>query len=68
MSREHELMELLYAAFHSQHGIAVSTNSPERLRQRLYALRRTLEDEALSSLSFTTSPMNPAGELWIVKK
>ncbi len=59
------LIELLYAALHSPLGIVVSTTSPERLRQKLYPLRK--EDPALLPLSFIISPFNPGGELWIVK-
>lgn len=61
-----DLLELLYRAYNSPKGIAVTTNSPERLRQKLYAARKV--DPDLASLSFTISPFNPTGELWIVKK
>lgn len=63
---DESLLELLYRAYNSPKGIAVTTTSPERLRQKLYAVRKA--DKDLSCLSFTLSPHDPAGELWIVRK
>lgn len=60
------LIDLLYQALNSQSGIVVKTTSPERLRQKLYAERKV--DQDLACLSFTISPTDPQGELWIVKK
>jgi hypothetical protein len=60
------LVELLYAAYNSEFGIKVTTSDPDRLRQRMYKERKI--DPCLSCLSFVTSPSNPAGEIWIVKK
>lgn len=59
------LLELLYAALHSTHGIIVSSRDPEKLRQKLYPLRK--EDPSLLPLSFIISPLNPREDLWIVK-
>lgn len=59
------LTELLYQALGVKIGIRVTTSDPDRLRQKLYALRK--QDPDLACLSFTISPIDPA-ELWIVRK
>lgn len=59
------LTELLYDALRSPFGLIVQTESAERLRQRLYALRKESAD--LSPLSFVISPMN-GSDLWILNK
>lgn len=64
---EPELLELLYRALNAEgRGIIVVTNSIERLRAKLYAIRK--EDSDLAALSFTVSPTSPETELWIVKR
>lgn len=60
------MIDLLYNALRTEYGIIVPTNSPERLRAKLYELRR--RDPALSILTFKPSPTNPGGELWIIKR
>ncbi len=59
-------LELLYDALREEVGLVVTTNNVERLRARLYALRR--KDDDLAVLSFVISPINPNTELWILKK
>lgn len=59
------LLELLYAAIHSTYGIVVESKDPERLRQKLYPLRK--ERPELLCLAFIISPLNPQSDLWIVK-
>ncbi len=61
------MIELLYTALASPHGIIVETSSVERLRRKLYAARRELNDEALEALSLVPSPTNEC-ELWIVRR
>lgn len=61
-----ELIAYLYEALSSEVGIRLQTSDPERLRQKLYALRK--QDEDLKALSFVISPTNPTAELWIVKE
>lgn len=61
------MLHLLYEALTSPKGIVVESDDPERLRQKLYALRREIADASLEALSFVISPVNP-GHLWIVKK
>jgi len=61
-------LEALYRALHSERGIVVRTNDPEKLKQRLYAARRAAKDEELAKLSFATSRTNPERDLLIVKK
>ena len=60
------MLELLYEALHSEYGVIVQTNDPERLRQKLYPLRK--EHEELLCLSFVISPTNPQSDLWILKR
>lgn len=61
------LLELLYDALHQPLGIVVETNSPERLRQKLYALRKAHEP-VFDNLAFLISPTEPSTQVWIVKK
>lgn len=63
MSIEH--LEVLYEALRAEYGVVVETNDAERLRQRLYALRRT--EPSFTPLAFVISPFNGT-DLWIVKK
>ena len=58
------LMELLYAALRSQIGVVIETDDAERLRQKLYPLRK--DDPDLMVLSFVISPVN-GKDLWIIK-
>ena len=60
-----ELVELLYAAYHADLGVVVETNDAERLRQKLYPLRK--ENPDFDSLAFVISPLNGI-DLWIVKQ
>ncbi len=60
------LLELLYEALRAEIGVSVATEDVGKLRQKLYALRR--EDPSLRCLSLVPSPVNPNGELWILKK
>lgn len=60
------MKELLYDALASEYGIAVTCKSADRLRAKLYPLRKT--DPDLLILSFVLSPDNPETELWIIKK
>ena len=58
------MLELLYSALASEHGIRVTTSNFTNLRAKLYALRA--KHEELSCLSFVQSPFSP-NELWILK-
>lgn len=60
-----ELTEILYDATRSAYGLVVETDNAERLRQKLYALRRGNSD--FDNLSFIISPINGV-DLWILKK
>lgn len=63
---DHILLELLYAAKREKLGLVVETNSVERLRQRLYRIKRT--DTELASLSLVPHPLRPTSELMIVNR
>ncbi len=67
MNKRLEYLEHLYAALHSESGcgIMLETDDVERLRQKLYPLRK--QDPALAVLSFVPDPTTP-GRLWIVKR
>lgn len=60
-----DLAELLYQAYASKFGVVVETDDAERLRQKLYALRRGQSD--FKCLSFVISPFNGT-DLWIIKQ
>jgi hypothetical protein len=60
-----ELTELLYEALRTPNGTVIQTEDAERLRQKLYAIRKESEDFA--ALSFVISPINGM-DLWIVRK
>ena len=60
-----ELAEILYDATRARFGLLVETDDAERLRQKLYAIRR--ENEDFTALSFVISPMNGL-DLWILNR
>lgn len=60
------LIQHLYNALASEHGIILATPEPEKLRQKLYQVRK--KDPELECLSLVISPTNPESELWVVKR
>lgn len=61
-----KLLMLLLEASESEFGIAVRTNSPQLLRNKLYALMR--ENDTLPKMAIVSPPVNSDSILWIVKK
>ena len=61
-----ELTLILSHALASEAGIRVQSNSPERLRMKLYNARKNQPEFA--NLSFVLSPASPTTDLWIVKR
>jgi hypothetical protein len=59
------LEALLYRAMTSPLGIVVESSDPDRLRQKLYPLRKAQPE--FECLAFVLSPMNPT-QLWILRK
>lgn len=59
-------LNLLYEALGSPLGVVVQCDNAEKVRQKLYALRKEQNDPDLECLSFVQSPSNPQ-QLWIVK-
>lgn len=62
---DNNFLDLLYSAYHSSLGIVVETNDPERLRQKLYPLRK--ENPDFECLAFVISPLNGM-DLWIIRQ
>lgn len=60
------LIEHLYKALNSPHGVVISTTNVERLRAKLYTERK--KDPDLSRLSINVSRTSPETEIWIIKK
>lgn len=63
----HEHAMLLYSAMASRFGIALPVNDYAAAAQALYKARTTLSDPELKILQFRRSPIDPDGELWIVR-
>ena len=61
------LLEFLYEALRSTHGVCLQTDNVESLRAKLYAARKASLDPDLDVLSFQPSPTDPH-QLWITKK
>lgn len=58
---------MFYEALGSDVGVVIDTNDPEKVRQKLYSLRREAQDPALDCISIVASPSNPL-QLWLIKK
>lgn len=52
------------------HGLGLIVTDVRRAKQQLYAARKALEDDRLdlSNWSIRTSPLQPAAELWLMRK
>lgn len=61
-----ELTSLLTQACLSEVGIVIETNDPNRLRQRLYAVRKQSPEYA--HLSFIIPPAASGNQLYILAK
>ena len=59
-------LNLLYEALGAQFGVVIQCDDAEKVRQKLYALRRDHSDRDLDCLKIVQSPTNPQ-QLWIVK-
>lgn len=61
-------LNTLYEALGSPHGVclACDAGTTDKVRQKLYNLRKESGDQDLDCLSFVQSPSNPS-HLWIVK-
>ncbi len=67
---DNEIIALFYAALDSAHGVVIATSSAELLKKRLYVVRaseKKLGNLMFNILSFRTSPIDSAGQVWIVK-
>lgn len=63
----HDWLEFLYQAEASIYGISIAVNEPVRAKNALYRARRDSGDDTLRNIQIRTSPVNPTGELWLVK-
>lgn len=61
------MLDLWYRALHAPIGIEVSCSDVEKVRQRLYALRREVQDRDLDKISLCQSPF-AADRLWLIKR
>lgn len=61
-------LNLWYEALGTPLGIVIQTDNPERLRQKLYALRKDANDPMLEDISVVISPSNPGSHVWLVKR
>ncbi len=65
-----ELRLLLDQALDEKLGVILACSSPEQFKKRFYILRQSLRKAGVNSydcLSVRTSPINPGGEVWLVK-
>jgi hypothetical protein len=64
-----DFLEMWYAARDSQFGVVIqiSEGDFEKVRQRLYSVRREAADESLNEVSICESPNTPS-EVWLVKR
>ena len=61
-------LNILYEALGAQFGVVLQCEGPsEKVRQKLYLLRKEHGDPDLECLSIVQSPSNPS-QLWIVKR
>lgn len=60
-------LELMFDALHNPLGVVILTNSPERLRQRLYKIRKD-HAPTFDDIAFIISPTEADSQLWIIKK
>ena len=58
---KHELELLLYQAKAAEYGLVIDTDNAERLRTRLYPIKKA--SPSFACLSFTIAP---SGQLWIL--
>jgi hypothetical protein len=64
---EEPLVNYWYRALHSPLGVELICSEFEPTRQKLYALRREVHDEALADISLCQSPFD-SNRLWLVKQ
>lgn len=62
------IVALIDRALRSPLGIAVRTSDPERLRAKLYACKRELQNPDYEELLFKPANDRPHDTIWIIKK
>jgi hypothetical protein len=61
-------LNLWYEALGAQFGVVIQCDGhPDKVRQKLYALRSAHNDPDLESLAVVQSPTNPS-QLWIIRR
>lgn len=68
MTTDQTWLELLYLAMSKSLGIVIASDDTERAISRLRAARKSAGDPALECLAFYQSRVDPAREIWIIKK
>lgn len=60
------MLEFWYTALRSPFGIELTVSDQDKVRQKLYAVRKEALDPELESISIRVPPNNPRA-LWLVK-
>lgn len=63
-----QLSTVWYEALHAAKGLWLRGPDIPRLKQMLYSERVKLADPALANITINSSPVNPTGEIWLVKR
>ena len=64
---QRQAQAILTAASETEIGLAVKTNDVMRAKAILYRFRKELKNEEYACLQIRLSPINPNGELWLLK-
>lgn len=65
---ETDFLEMWYAALQEPFGLVVETSDVAKLKQNLYAARKSADDPALSALILITSPDSAGIAVWIAHR
>lgn len=66
--RPHVDPKIWYEALASESGVVLKTDDPLGAKMRLYEVRKELNDPDLDQISVIQSPVDPGGEIWLVKR
>lgn len=69
LNSSQQLLQIMYRALNTPHGLKVLTTNPKIFKQRFYALRSQERDKgnlAFENLSPRTPPGAPDNEVWLI--